>query len=613
MSPRVIILALFFAVGLLPQGWNKFDNTPHATLLYVLGGLLILLLFLSWNELGKQRFKAGLASASNWLKIVSLLFPITILIAFAVSPVQNFGWSEVMMLTAGVAIFTIVQTFTEKERRDFLHIVLALAVVCALIGCWQYLTRSESRIAGPMFVAAYKSQYWPNAFALMLLMCWPLALTIKTRIVKILLTGILLTALILTFSRAAFLVLIMQLIIGLWYIRGDLFKETKSTMFNLLLAMLLTVCLTVGLHTMRTHRSESRSSMQTNSFLAKATFTGTEQQTSFDERRDFMKGSLELIKEFPLLGSGPFSFRYRYAKIQPDFLASSEHPHNWYLKVAVEEGMIAFVLFLAFIVLIFYIRRDLLLQRGITTDAILLIAVMGPLAHNVADYNMNFVSNQLLFWVLLGFFMIKKEENPHPQPQPQKLHTLIWPSIVAISTILVGTALLLEGFNSYTKNYGEMKFVRNYFDAQARFVVSQGNTSEGIRLLRYHLSLNPYDAYSWNYLGQIQEYVDREEALKSYANAIKNDPANAFTFYVDYVNLAQKLKKTDTETYKFYTKKVVGFLKTYPQKIRDNIHYTAQTSNPQHAATLAKLLGEQGLALKIQDAIRDFQLKLPPQ
>ena len=617
MSPRVIILALFFAVGLLPQGWNKFDYTLHASLLYALGGLLIVLLFLSWNELGKQRFNLiQKFSALNWLKIVSIFLPIILVISFATSPIQNFGWSEVMVLSAGVGIFSIIQTFTEKERRDLLHVVLGLALACALVGFWQYLSRSETRIAGPMFDAAFKAHYWPNAFALMLLMCWPLALTVNfdytltTRrfaihlapIIKALFVGILLSALLLTFSRAAFLVLIVQAVVCLWFSRQNFFDRKK--IFTAILGLLFTLILTLTLHTIRSYRDDAT----TNSFASKAAFSGTEQQTSFVERWNFMKGALQIISEHPLLGGGPFSFRARYAKIQPDFLAVSDHAHNWYLKIAAEEGLIALALFLALIGLVLYTRHDLLTQHGITTPIILLVALIGPLVHNLADYNMNFITNQLLFWIMLGFFVTKKKEEPNTQDmQPQNMQPQIWPFIVAIGTILISTALLFEGFNSFTKNYDQMKFVRSYFDGQARYIVSQGNTSEGIRLMRHHLSLNPYDAYSWNYLGQIQEYVDREEALKSYVNAVRHDPANVFSFYVDYVKLAQKLKKTDTETYKFYTKKALTFLKTYPEKIRANIHYTAQTDNPKQASELAKLLGENALALKIQRAIRDFR------
>lgn len=616
MSIRVIILALFFAVGLLPQGWNKFDNTLHASLLYGLGALLMALLFLSWKEICAQ-YTTSLKkwSVSMVVKWSTILLAVLLLLAYVFSPIQNLGWSEVMVMIAGLGIFTVVQTFSEKEQRDLLHIVLSLAVVSALIGFGQYLFRSENRIAGPLYESLYKANYWPNAFALMLLMCWPLALTISHK-VKSLAAGIMISALVLTFSRAAFLVLICQLVIGAWFLRNDLaalftFKklspETRKTWFNVLITLLVAVILTITLHTARAYTSSSG----TNSFVKKAQFSGTEQQTSFVERWQFMRGALQLIPNHPLLGSGPFSFRFIYPQIQPDFLAVSDHPHNWYLKIALEEGIPALIVFLILLGAIFFSRRDLLNQHGVTNSVIFLLALIGPLVHNLADYNMNFLTNQMLFWIFLGFFFSSatrtaSDEGGHQMHSPSLSVSVfpIWPSIVAVSITLVSVALLVEGINSLTHRYDQMHFVRSYWYGEARYAVTQADTSKGITLMEQHLSLNPYDAFAWNYLGQIEEYVNPNEALKSYGNAIKSDPANFFNFYVDYVKLAQKMKKTNTDAYKFYAQKALDFLRTYPEKVTSNLHFTAQTSNVKSAIELAKLLGDLKLSLKIQRAIR---------
>lgn len=606
MSIRVIILALFFAVGLLPHGWNKFDTTMHASLLYGLGVLLIVLLFLSWKEICAQHFTTWKKwSTSNVIKASTILLAVLLVLAYVFSPIQNFGWSEVMVMIAGMGIFTVVQTFSEKEQRDLLHIVLSLALVSALVGLGQYLFRPENRIAGPMYESLYKAHYWPNAFALMLLMCWPLALTISHK-AKSLIASIMISALILTFSRAAFLVFICQVVVAGWFLRKDLaalltFKqlspETRKTWYTILITILITLILTITLHTVRAYTSSGGS----NSFLKKAKFSGTEQQTSFMERWQFMSGAIRLIPQHPILGSGPFSFRFIYPQIQPDFLAVSDHPHNWYLKIALEEGIPALIAFLALIGAVFFARRDLLNQHGISTSIVLGIALMGPLIHNLADYNMNFLTNQILFWIFLGFFFAQKKAlTTENQPNP-------WPSIVAIGIILTSTALVFEGVNSLTHRYDQMNFSRNYWHGEARYAVTQADTSKGIALMQKHLSLNPYDAFAWNYLGQIQEYISQNEALKSYGNAIKTDPANAFNFYVDYVKLAQKMKKTNTEAYKLYSQRALDFLRTYPEKVTTNIHFTAQTNNVKSAIELARLLGDVKLSLKIQRALRAFE------
>lgn len=652
MSPRVLILALFFMVGLLPQGWNKFDNTSHAMLLYGLGALIIVLLFLSWKEILKQKMdKEHRFSASNMVKMLGAAFAATLVAAFIASPIQNVGWSEVMVMAAGVGIFFIAQTFSEKERRDFAHLVLGLALAAATLGLAQYIFRSENRIAGPFFDAAFKPNYWPNAFALMILTCWPLALTIDVNktfeleitkkhiiifelaaVLKAIAVTMLITALILTFSRAGFLVFILQLIVIAWLVRGtikstilQIFSRTrfslqnrKSLVFTIITAILVITTVS-ALQFVRTNLTTHNA----NSFVAKASFAGTEQQTSVLERWQFMGGALKLTLEHPWLGSGPFSFRYIYPKIQPDFLAVSDHPHNWYLKIALEEGVPAALMFIALIAIIFYIRRDIFTQKGITFSAAIALALMGPLVHNLVDYNMNFLTNQILFWTFLGFFvsgksiaesastarsatladLVKASKTPYSTP--------IWPSVLAAGILFTGTGFLFEGLSSITHHYENTQFSRNHFFDEARHVVSQADAEKGISLMEHHLSLNPYDAYAWNYLGKIQERTDPDKALKSYENAIKSDPANSFNFYINYVKTAKRLNKTNTDTYKKITEKAHAFLLTYPEKVLADIHFTAKSENVPDAIELAKLLDDLKLSLRIKRALQNFRSKHP--
>ncbi len=652
MSPRVLILALFFMAGLLPKGWNKFDNTSQAMLLYGLGAVIIVLLFLSWREILKQKMdKEHKFSASNMVKMLGVAFAATLVAAFIGSPIQNIGWSEVMVMAAGVGIFFIAQTFSEKERRDFAHLVLGLALAAATLGLAQYIFRSENRIAGPFFDASFKPNYWPNAFALMILTCWPLALTIdvnktfeleltKKRIIvfefatvlKVIAITMLIAALILTFSRAGFLVFILQLIVIAWLTRGtikniisQIFSRAKLSLQNkrslifIVMTVILVVATVSALQFVRTNLTTN----STNSFAAKASFAGTEQQTSVLERWQFMKGAISLTFEHPWLGSGPFSFRYIYPKIQSDFLAVSDHPHNWYLKIALEEGVPAALMFIALLVLIMYIRRDIFTQNGITFSGAIVVALMGPLVHNLVDYNMNFLTNQILFWTFLGFFisgksiagragnshsatlaeLVKASKTPHSTP--------IWPSILAAGILFTGTAFLFEGLSSITHHYENTQFSRNHFFDEARYAVSQADAEKGISLMEHHLSLNPYDAYAWNYLGQVQERKNPESALKSYENAIRNDPANSFNFYVNYVKTAKRLKKTNTETYKKITEKAHAFLLTYPEKVLADIHFTAKSENVPNAIELARLLDDLKLSLRIKRALQNFRSKRP--
>lgn len=616
MSLRSIILALFLGLTLLPQGWNKVDTALHGTLIYGLGALLVALLFLSWKELSVSEFDwRKKLSLGNGVRISALLLALWFVIAKISSPIQNFGWSEVVMMISGIGIFFIVQVWKEEEQKNLLRIILALGALSATFGLAQYLYRPESRITGPFFVSEFASNYWPNAFATFLLAVWPLSLMLQKRVVKIMAITLFISALLLTFSRAAFLVLCLQLVILAFIQRKSIFSFTIKKIFTAQIKtfLLITICvlaLTGGLHTLR----PMINSHETNSFLKKATFVGTEQQTSFQERFDFMKGAIQLMRKHPILGSGPFSFRFIYPTIQKDFLAIADHPHNWILKIGVEEGIPALLLFL---ILMGLIGGSLIYQQVKEPNSdrmgmIVLLSLAGPFLHSLADYNMNFMTNQIIFWIVLGFATTKiciqkwsqKNNNPHG--------ITLFSGLVAVIICTTATSIGYEIYLSYTKNFEQMQFSRNYFLEMSGDAMKKNNLALAERFATLQIQKNPYDAFAWDMLGQINEKNKKnKEALAAYGRAIKVDPANFFNFYRDYFRIAKEMNMTDTGAYMDARDKALVFLRLYPEKVKSNIHYTAQTSNVQDAVALAKALGDTKLALKIQRALRDFRLSRP--
>lgn len=627
MSPASIILALFLLLSLLPLGWNKVDTALHASLIYGLGALLAILLALSWKELTTQEFNwRKKFSLSNLIRISALALALTFAISKFTSPIQNFGWSEVAVLIGGVGIFFIIQSWKDAERKKLLAVILILGVISALFGLAQYLYRPESRIAGPFFVTEFASSYWPNAFATLLLMVWPLALMLQKRVIKILSLTIFLTALLLTFSRAALLVLIMQLMILAYIERKTLFafvqKRTFSSSIKTLVATLLaTLLLTGGLHTIRplinTH--------ETNGFVKKITFAGSESQTSIGERFDFMMSALELTWQHPFLGSGPFSFRYIYPKIQKDFLAISDHPHNWFLKIGLEEGIPALLLFMLLIVgvmgsQIFQKEKE---SKDCVPSTILLLSLSGSLLHSLADYNMNFLTNQMIFWIVLGVAVSPMYVKKWPQKDNNSHSITVFSGLVAIMICATVASIGYEGYLSFTKkNFERMQFSRNYFLEMSGDALQKNDLASAKKYASIQVQKNPYDAFAWNMLGQIAEREASEAsfgsrsqnsatALHYYEKAVQLDPANFFNLYYDYIRLARAMNRTDTAAYADIAAAARKWLTAYPEKIKQNIHYTAQTSNPGHAAALAKQLGEMKLALRIQRALRDFHRSRP--
>lgn len=602
-SLRVISLSVFIALSLVPYGWNKFDNPTHAGLLYLLGGLLLFLGALSWKRIiHTQGLLKSWFSSETILNGTVILLPILSYVAFVVSPIQNLGWSEVMVMAAGIGIFVIARTFTEKERDDLVRILVLIGTLAALVGLGQYLVRDESRIAGPFYEAAFKPHYWPNAFALFLLLVWPLAAGMKGegrtwRIAKVISSSLLLSALFLTFSRAAVLAAIVQTFFLAWIHRGNLvafFHPQRKAAKRLLapaITILLVVVLVLGMHQARATIHPAA----TNSFATKASFAGTEKQTSFTERAQFMSGAARLALEKPWFGHGLFSFRFVYPRLQMDLLAVSDHPHNWYLKLAMEQGIPVATLFVILLLAVFWSRKNLLWDKP-TSSAFLLIAVLGVLAHNVADYNMNFLTNQVAFWGVLGLL------SASGVSVGKNAKRRWWGTITFIGILLVAGSLLLEGYFSTTRQYDRMAFPRSLFLNQARGEAAQGKVQEAIGTAKHHLELNPYDAYGWDFLGRTLESSNPRSALDSYRQAIEADPANDFGFYVRYVQLARTLGTADIPGYADIVSGARALLASYPALAEENVHYTAQSGNARSAVELAKLLGQADLARRIEAA-----------
>jgi hypothetical protein len=158
------------------------------------------------------------------------------------------------------------------------------------------------------------------------------------------------------------------------------------------------------------------------SVTEKITFTADEGGSSVSERRDFWNQAWLLSRERPLFGWGPYSFRFVQPRLQTEVLATSDHPHNVFLKLAMERGLPAAILFaIVIICIVFHAVKSVqfslpavaLAEAGslsIQTVSVL-IAVLGVLAHNLIDFNLQFVGIALPFWLLLSMLVPSQQQD----------------------------------------------------------------------------------------------------------------------------------------------------------------------------------------------------------
>ena len=200
----ILIVTLFFLKG------NKFDTGERFILTLLVGAVAILIIVLMAKSesraLNPDRLLLGGFLALSWL-------------SFFFSETKNFGFSEMFVLTACIGIFFAIGSQKPHIPKFFLKTIVVITVASSIFGLIYFMTQFEPRMAGPFFDPSRRAHFFPNTFALFLLMTWPIAawlMTDSSRNEKKywwLALTIILTALFFTYSRGAWAVLILQAVV----------------------------------------------------------------------------------------------------------------------------------------------------------------------------------------------------------------------------------------------------------------------------------------------------------------------------------------------------------------------------------------------------------------
>lgn len=123
-------------------------------------------------------------------------------------------------------------------------------------------------------------------------------------------------------------------------------------------------------------------------------------------RSHFWSVTLDVIKAYPVIGSGLGSFGIIYTRYDSrNGFYRLEQAHNDYLQTLADGGIVGGVLGLAFLLILFrkgFARRetDDKFRRGVATGA--LAGCFAVLVHSFFDFTLHTTSNALLFLILAG-------------------------------------------------------------------------------------------------------------------------------------------------------------------------------------------------------------------
>jgi hypothetical protein len=321
---------------------------------------------------------------------------------------------------------------------------------------------------------------------------------------------------------------------------------------------------------------------------AKYTFQGTEQITSLNERAQFFKGSIQIIKQNPLLGTGPNSFSYVYPSIQPLFLANAPHSHNLFLKIGSERGLLVLATFIILIVWIFKILIDNKAIFNKQINIYLVVAIAGAILHNLIDYNLNFSSNLSLIIIFTAILIAHTNENKKVLPN-SKLNKNITLGLVFLTILITSFYTYKElsykvGTRFISINPEIATKILNNLDYQnSNYILLDLMTSDQEKrtVLLRQVKLNPNDSIAYMKLAELSQ--SRTEKKQYYQLALIKDPKNNWIHYNNFYNL-NSLKEIQADE-----QKILVELSQYLELAKQNIHYTAQHDNIVQAQKLAQL------------------------
>ncbi len=636
------LLLFFVAFTILWRGGKSVDAT------WLLGIVAIAVLFLPlWqpmlHRLGVQNgdSRAPSMTVPLWMWGSLLLFIACSVLSYVLSSTRTYGLDELIRDASCILLFLWIVRRAGNQRMSslfegFLWAVTIAGCIAALFGLAVYVFQPVNRFTGSFLDWRFHTDYWPNAWAEFVLLAWPMPALLATRKVTsfqrwicTLVTGFLIGSLLLSYSRGGFIAFTGQLVLLFVFWAALVLRDVRvakaavqrwrQVMAAGAAAIVLALAFFGGANVLRSQRYD------VESINDKVTFQAAEGTSSIDERRQFWDQAIALSVERPLLGYGPYSFRFTQPHLMEHVLATSDHPHNVFLKIAAERGwpaVVAFTFFLLYVVgfsirhLFLDRKNEWTLGRDARTIA-LLIAVLGVLAHNLIDYNLQFVGIALPLWIAFALLAVHLAEK-RPVSRASFSHWRVARNLGRIESVVLlalfavvaweGSFLVVSSLGRRAEARGDTRaalvwyersrwewFSRDLLLAHGQLLQQGGLLDEAERVLMKAIGENPVDARAWRMRAELAMRRGELDLALRYA-----EHAYELGRYTDIgilrVLLAAAVAADQEETLHSRKNEFDALFTDYAQAIQRNTHHIALGGSVEElrrvAGDLSKLFPE---------------------
>ncbi len=257
-----------------------------------------------------------------------------------------------------------------------------------------------------------------------------------------------------------------------------------------------------------------------------------EQGDIYDLRFDIWKDCINIVKQFPLTGTGFGTFVDIYPKYRSIAAGGLlQHAHNDYIELASDGGVIACVLMGWFLLGVFYRSFRTFLKRREPYSVYLfaggIAGLLSILIHSFGDFNLQIGANGLYFFFLAGLTVSAahtrmrdgvKEGTLLAKKEHRYGRILMMPALALLLCCLIFNIGILGGkyFSPFMEDGRPEAHIGARDLARVKSMAYEASLSDPLEA-RYHYEIANAEWLSSN----------REDALIQYRKAVMLQPTNA--------------------------------------------------------------------------------------
>jgi O-antigen ligase len=554
------------------------------------------------------------------------------------------GQIELLVFGLGACFCLLLasdEVLKKKMGNWLVAITPALILLISVPAIVKFIPAAYPRLHG-FFVGQEAYTTYPNTLAFVLLLLLPISYYALTKLkfgwqkwlaLLAVVSGT--VAFLLTFSRGGLIALVLAFLIGdvllLFKARQQkqklitVLKKHGLALFTLLLSLILAFSLNYW-HGKLQPAELAAAVPLTVKPIERLADRSTDADQSTDERILFWQGSLALIKKSPWFGIGSDGFKEAYPQLQSQLLATSNHPHNLILKLAVENGLLAAGSFCLLILSTLYVSGKKLWSMPLNNNFYLklgvFVALVAGLLHNLVDYNLGAAFPWFLALIILGLntnsaSLIKDNQRLGKIfSLAQKIVIVFSLLVISLLTILfIHSQLVTQRFTNMEQielaGFSLIKPV--YYQRIGELCQAGTLPKQELKPLVEDLVIaaNKFPKFDDVFvtLGRcLVAQTDYPNAAKAYNQALRLNSLNDLTVHDEFIEVLEKLNYKDVlaELVEVY----YNLLSAYELKLATNEHNTVASKNPQAAQAILEKLLKLDLASSDRESLLTLQKKL---